>query len=476
MGIVMPGSSGVAEPAIFAAGLRNPRHSESTENTDHRREATSTTSDLKQDKGAGVSESRFLSHSVGFVRAALPRSRFRSSPFGRFKDFRKRRAGRIHRTLRPLRGIAAEPQEPTACILLRMQSGPLSCRSEGQVGEPVEAQNALLIQKSTEVSLKIRPAQGKANSRTNMNHDAAEHKSLDQIAITLLEQLGCCGGVCPDSTPLPSVESVMTIVHDIRELLFPGVHGNRRLQPGAAAREYVASLTRIQSRLRIEISRALVHSRQVQLRLHNGVDAVSLAPSASALTDRFLSRLPMLQQMLSSDVDAAFNGDPAAKTPEEIVLCYPGIEAITVYRIAHELLILGVPYLPRIMTEWAHRETGIDIHPGSRIGEAFFVDHGTGVVIGETCEIGSNVTLYQGVTLGAWSFPRDDDGNLIRGTKRHPTLEDRVTVYSNATILGGTTVIGAGSHVGSSVTLSRSIPANTIVTIEKPSLRFREAA
>ena len=309
-----------------------------------------------------------------------------------------------------------------------------------------------------------------------MSQNAAEQRSLEQIANTLLEQLGCCGGVCPESTPLPSVDSVMAVVHDIRELLFPGVHGNRWLQPGAATSEYLASLARIQSRLRIEISRALVHSRQAQLRLHYEYEAVSAASAASILTDRFLNRLPELQHILNSDVAAAFNGDPAAKTPEEIVLCYPGIEAITIYRIAHELLTLGVPYLPRIMTEWAHRDTGIDIHPGALIGPAFFIDHGTGVVIGETCEIGASVTLYQGVTLGAWSFPRDEDGQLIRGTKRHPTLEDRVTIYSNATILGGTTVIGAGSQIGSSVTLSRSIPANTIVTIEKPSLRFREAA
>lgn len=308
-----------------------------------------------------------------------------------------------------------------------------------------------------------------------MHHDAAEKRSLEQIAVNLLEQLGCCGGVCPETTPLPSVDSVMAIVHEVRELLFPGIHGNRRLQPGAAASEYLASLTRLQSRLRIEISRAIVHSRQVHLRLHQGADVQSTVPAA-VLTDKFLSQLPELQQILNTDVDAAFNGDPAAKTRDEIVLCYPGIEAITIYRIAHLLLKLGVPYLPRIMTEWAHRTTGIDIHPGAKIGPAFFIDHGTGVVIGETCEIGAHVTLYQGVTLGAWSFPRDEDGNLIRGTKRHPTLEDRVTVYSNATILGGMTVIGAGSLIGSSVSLNRSIPPNTIVTIEKPSLRFREAA
>ena len=309
-----------------------------------------------------------------------------------------------------------------------------------------------------------------------MHDDAPELRSLDQVANTLLEQLGCCGGVCPETTPLPSVEGVMSIVNDIRDLLFPGVHRTRRIQPGSAIAEYQSMLARVESRLRIEISRALVHSRQVQLRLHNGAEAQYSGPAASSLAERFVSRLPELQLRLSSDVDAAFNGDPAAKSREEIVLCYPGIEAITVYRIAHQLLTLGVPYLPRIMTEWAHRETGIDIHPGAKIGASFFIDHGTGVVIGETCEIGTGVTLYQGVTLGAWSFPRDDDGNLIRGTKRHPTLEDRVTVYSNATILGGTTVIGAGSLIGSNVTLNRSIPANTIVTIDKPSLRFREAA
>lgn len=325
-----------------------------------------------------------------------------------------------------------------------------------------------------------------------MPHDAVSPRNLDRIANTLLEQLGCCGGNCPDNGVLPSVGNVMAVVNEVRGLLFPGVHGKHRMPPGHAAADFTSSLARIQSGLRVEISRALVHSRQAQLRLHDGTQSRSTdlrddrlgsgeyhrsdTSQASDLAAEFLMRLPALQRLIQSDLEAAFNGDPAARTREEIVLCYPGIEAVTVYRIAHELLILGVPYLPRIMTEWAHRETGIDIHPGASIGGSFFIDHGTGVVIGETCEIGTGVTLYQGVTLGAWSFPRDEDGNLIRGTKRHPTLEDRVTVYSNATILGGTTVIGAGSLIGSSVTLSRSVPPNTVVTIEKPSLRFREAA
>lgn len=305
-------------------------------------------------------------------------------------------------------------------------------------------------------------------------------RSLDQIATLLTAQQSCCFGSA-ESTPLPSVEGVMAVVSDIRNLLFPGVHTPEAVGGLHGTNGVRLQLLPILARLRQQISRALEHSRQAQVRLHNDRplnrgDVSDHATVASSMADAFLSRLPELQQTLRSDVEAAFNGDPAAKTPEEIVLCYPGIEAITIYRLAHELLVLGVPYLPRIMTEWAHRETGIDIHPGARIGASFFIDHGTGVVIGETAELGSHVTIYQGVTLGAWSFPRDEDGGLIRGTKRHPTLEDRVTVYSNATILGGTTVIGSGSQIGSNVSLNRSVPPNTIVTIERPSLRFREAA
>jgi len=313
-----------------------------------------------------------------------------------------------------------------------------------------------------------------------MREVAVELRTLDQIATLLMEQQSCCPA-SSDAATLPSVDGVMSIVRDLRSLLFPGVHAADGVSLMPGVKGVRLQLLPIQTRMNHEIARALEHSRQAQVRIHNAEPQASVGTynnlsAATLLTAAFLSRLPELQQTLASDVAAAFNGDPAAKTQEEIVLCYPGIEAITVYRIAHELLVLGVPYLPRIMTEWAHRETGIDIHPGARIGGSFFIDHGTGVVIGETCEIGSQVTLYQGVTLGAWSFPRDDEGNLVRGTKRHPTLEDRVTVYSNATILGGTTVVGAGSLIGSSVTLNRSVPPNTIVTIEKPSLKFREAA
>jgi len=272
--------------------------------------------------------------------------------------------------------------------------------------------------------------------------------------------------------PLPTVASAIMLANDLRSLLFPRLWlvAEGGSQQDAAQRVY----QRVETQLNQQIRVALEHAQSTGIRIHNESQG-EIDETAAELATRFLSLLPHLQILLQADIQAAFDRDPAAKTPDEIIACYPGIQAIVVYRLAHALLETGVPYLPRILSEWAHGETGIDIHPGARIGPSFFIDHGTGVVVGETCVIGASVTLYQGVTLGAWSFPRDEDGNLIRGTQRHPTLEDGVTVYSNATVLGGTTVVGSGSLVGSSVTLSRSIPPNTIVTIEKPSLQFREA-
>ena len=188
---------------------------------------------------------------------------------------------------------------------------------------------------------------------------------------------------------------------------------------------------------------------------------------------QFLERIPDVRRMLAMDVQAAYDGDPAVKNSDEIVFCYPGLEAVTIYRLAHELHVLGIPFIPRMMTEWAHSRTGIDIHPGATIGQHFFIDHGTGVVIGETCEIGNHVKLYQGVTLGALSFPTDGDGNLVRGMKRHPTIEDHVVIYANATILGGRTTIGHHSVIGSNVWLTRSVEPHTTVVLEKPKLQMR---
>jgi serine O-acetyltransferase len=180
-----------------------------------------------------------------------------------------------------------------------------------------------------------------------------------------------------------------------------------------------------------------------------------------------------LRKTLAMDVEAARAGDPACKSLDEVIFCNPGLEAITVYRLAHLLHELGVPLIPRMMTEWAHGKTGIDIHPGASIGNHFFIDHGTGVVIGVKTVIGEWVKLYQGVTLGALSFPTDAEGNLVRNTKRHPTIEDRVVIYANATVLGDETVIGHDSVIGSSVWITHAIAPETVVTLEKPKLRMR---
>ena len=184
----------------------------------------------------------------------------------------------------------------------------------------------------------------------------------------------------------------------------------------------------------------------------------------------FLRKLPNLRARLSIDVQAAHDGDPAATSIDEVIFAYPAIFAITIYRLAHELHLQGIPLLPRIMTEHAHSVTGIDIHPGATIGDGFFIDHGTGVVIGETTFIGNRVKLYQGVTLGALSFAMDAEGRMIRGKKRHPTIEDDVVIYAGATILGGTTIIGRGCVIGGNVWLTRSVPPYSRVLISEPEL------
>ena len=185
-------------------------------------------------------------------------------------------------------------------------------------------------------------------------------------------------------------------------------------------------------------------------------------------TDAFLDRLPYIKEMLLKDIDALYEGDPAAKCREEVLICYPGFYAISIYRMAHELYLMGIPLLPRIMTEYAHEKTGIDIHAGATIGEYFFIDHGTGIVIGETTIIGNHVKLYQGVTLGAKSFELDEDGNPVKNIKRHPNIGNHVVIYANATILGGNTFVGDGCTIGGNVWLTHSVDAGqTIVYREK---------
>lgn len=277
--------------------------------------------------------------------------------------------------------------------------------------------------------------------------------------------------------PLPNGHVVVELVEDLREVIFPGYRRRQNLHAGNVAYHIGDLIDGLHDRLTQQIARALRHEHFLRHKLACGdssdVDFEALGQSKAIA---FLDKIVHIREVLALDVQAAFDGDPAASGLDEIIFCYPGLEAVTIQRLAHELYLLDVPIIPRMMTEWAHSRTGIDIHPGANIGPSFFIDHGTGVVIGETCDIAANVKLYQGVTLGAISFPKDAQGNLIRGRKRHPTIEDGVVVYANATILGGDTVVGAGSVVGASVYLHNSIPPNTVVTIEPPQLRFRDAS
>lgn len=277
--------------------------------------------------------------------------------------------------------------------------------------------------------------------------------------------------------PLPSTAVVIDIITDLKEILYPGYRRRQNLHMGNVT-YYVGDLVDgLHDKLTQQFSRALryeydrTHAPDCDQRRLMDFEARGQQEAI-----RFLESLPEMRRLLATDVQAAYDGDPAASGLDEIIFCYPGLEAVTVHRIAHQLYRQGIPLIPRMMAEFSHSQTGIDIHPGASIGPSFFIDHGTGVVIGETCVIGTGVKIYQGVTLGALSFAKDVDGNLVRGTKRHPTLEDRVVIYANATILGGQTIVGENSVVGASVWLTKSVPPNTLVTIETPSLRLREAS
>jgi serine O-acetyltransferase len=269
---------------------------------------------------------------------------------------------------------------------------------------------------------------------------------------------------------------VIAALADLKEILYPGYRRREGLHHGNIT-YYVGSLIdSLHDRLTTQIARALQHEDRVTASHDCHESRIDYEAKGQAIAVAFLERLPELREILATDAQAAYDGDPACRGLDEVIFCYPGFDAITVYRLAHELWKLGVPFIPRMMTEWAHRETGIDIHPGAEIGSHFFIDHGTGVVIGETCVIGNYVKLYQGVTLGALSFPRDETGKLIRNRKRHPTIEDRVVIYANATILGGDTVIGHDSVIGSSVWLTRSVAPYSTVVMEEPRLRVRSKA
>ncbi|HET6334243.1 MAG TPA: serine O-acetyltransferase EpsC [Polyangiales bacterium] len=262
-----------------------------------------------------------------------------------------------------------------------------------------------------------------------------------------------------ESAALPNRRKVIEALHHLEHVAFMGFYSTKLLDKDNLRTHLAEHIHAAAEILTEHIARAVVYGR----RGGPAPQATDLEWSR-AIVESVFAEIPRLRDLLSMDVRAAYQGDPAAYSIEEIVFSYPGVQAITAHRFAHEFQIRRVPMIPRIMTECAHNLTGIDIHPGATIGRRFFVDHGTGVVIGETTLIGDDVKLYQGVTLGALSMPRDDAGALIRETKRHPTLENGVTIYAGATILGGNTVIGANSVIGANTWITESVPPNTRVS------------
>jgi len=262
--------------------------------------------------------------------------------------------------------------------------------------------------------------------------------------------------------PIPSKEQIINILDDLFEILYPGYFTDKDLN-NANIQYYLGDkISNVYERLSKEIANSFRHEHIIKNNKCELCDDSIQKGAESTLY--LLDNIPKIRDLLSLDVQAAYDGDPAAKSINEIVFSYPGFFAITIHRIAHVLYEKNIPLIPRIMSEYSHSKTGIDIHPGAKIGKYFFIDHGTGVVIGETCIIGNNVKIYQGVTLGALSFPKDEKGKLLKGLQRHPIIEDNVTIYSGATILGKT-VIGKNSVIGGNVWIVSSIPPNSKATL-----------
>ena len=286
--------------------------------------------------------------------------------------------------------------------------------------------------------------------------ESLQRKIVDDLLVSYQE----VGGINRiDTANLPSRPVVAGLCEDLLRLVFPGFLETDAIELENLEKETSQVVSQILLTLSKEINRSL--------RLASDDSKEIREESPDNLACRFLSELPRLRSVLRTDVEAAYEGDPAAKSFEEIILAYPCLEAIAIQRMAHVLYSLRIAFIPRMMTEWAHSKTGIDIHPGAQIGSHFFIDHGTGVVVGETCVIGSHVKLYHGVTLGARSFPKDDDGNPIKGIKRHPNVEDDVVIYPGATILGGETVIGARSTIGANAFIMNSIEEDSLVALSE---------
>lgn len=301
---------------------------------------------------------------------------------------------------------------------------------------------------------------------TELNHYNLDFEKLTRSIVSTYQ--GDSGINFIDVRNLPVRDKIIGILELFMELLFPGYTGKRKVTRDTVESVVHELLVVIRREMAEQIELALRH--QCRLQECTTCDCSTLAATRAS---ELLNRIPDIRDLLKGDVEAAYAGDPAARSFEEIVISYPYISAIAIHRVAHELYLLEVPLIPRIMSEYAHSLTGIDIHPGARIGRHFFIDHGTGVVIGETAVIGDHVKIYQGVTLGALSFPKDESGKIIRDQKRHPTLEDEVTVYAEATILGDIT-IGKGAVIGGNVWIRESVPASTVVSMAKPEALYKK--
>jgi serine O-acetyltransferase len=285
-------------------------------------------------------------------------------------------------------------------------------------------------------------------------------ESWKQIVLDVVASYDRLGGLNnQDVHNMPSKRAVGVICEDLLRILFPGFHDD-----DAIHKHTVFDLTE-------ERLSDVVHKLEIQVRKSVRIgDPHRPTGRTKPILLKFCKDLPEIRELLHTDIETAYDGDPAALSREEIILSYPCIEAISIQRLAHRLYLSEVPIIPRMMTEWAHSRTGIDIHPGAKIGSHFFIDHGTGLVVGETCRIGNRVKLYHGVTLGARSFAKDDKGHIVKGVKRHPEVQDNVTIYPNSTILGGETVIGENSTIGANVFLMHSIPPNSLVVHEPKQL------
>lgn len=266
-----------------------------------------------------------------------------------------------------------------------------------------------------------------------------------------------------DSHNMPSKRAVGQICEDLLQILFPGFHDDDSILHASLEEITRDRLSSVVERLQEQVRKAVRIG-----------DPKRPTGRTAPIMQKFCKALSSVRALLKTDIEAAFEGDPSALSREEVILSYPCIEAIAIQRLAHLLYKFGAPMIPRMMTEWAHGRTGIDIHPGAQIGEGFFIDHGTGVVVGETCRIGDRVKLYHGVTLGARSFMKDDRGQIVKGRKRHPDVEDDVTIYPNSTILGGETTIGAHSTIGANVFLMQSVPPHSLVVYEEKQLSIRD--